>query len=430
MKKLPIYKKFMNSTISKNFYNVSKISKGWKEIRLKYIISISDKKSLDFNNEKNLSLTKSGVVIKDIENNKGQIAESYEKYISVKKNQICMNPMDLLSGWVDISPYDGIISPAYYTLILNSEFNTKFINYFLQSNYFRETFFTLGKGVASHDNFGRWVLTPDELKNVVLFFPNIENQKIISLYLDDKINLIKLLIEKLNSKKILIKEAIKNYFYEINVKSKKLINFNNDWFQTTPEDWEIVKFKQIFEPSNIIKNSQKERLLSVTQDRGVVFRDEQSRGVVNPTSNTSSYKLVHPGDVIISLRSADGGFETSDIKGLVSPAYIVLKPKVRLDRNFYRLLLTSKNFVIEIGRYIKGIRDGKNIYFDDIKDIKIPYLPENKWNKNQETIEEIHKDFFNIFKKIDKKVVLLDEYRKSLLSSLIAGKVDIAETML
>ena len=392
----------MNSTISKNFYNVSKISKGWKEIRLKYIISISDKKSLDFNNEKNLSLTKSGVVIKDIENNKGQIAESYEKYISVKKNQICMNPMDLLSGWVDISPYDG----------------------------FRETFFTLGKGVASHDNFGRWVLTPDELKNVVLFFPNIENQKIISLYLDDKINLIKLLIEKLNSKKILIKEAIKNYFYEINVKSKKLINFNNDWFQTTPEDWEIVKFKQIFEPSNIIKNSQKERLLSVTQDRGVVFRDEQSRGVVNPTSNTSSYKLVHPGDVIISLRSADGGFETSDIKGLVSPAYIVLKPKVRLDRNFYRLLLTSKNFVIEIGRYIKGIRDGKNIYFDDIKDIKIPYLPENKWNKNQETIEEIHKDFFNIFKKIDKKVVLLDEYRKSLLSSLIAGKVDIAETML
>ena len=161
----------------------------------------------------------------------------------------------------------------------------------------------------------------------------------------------------------------------------------------------------------------------------MVFRDEQERDVVNPGGDTSSYKLVTPGDVIISLRSADGGLEVSDVRGLVSPAYIVLKPKFNYDRNFYRYLLTSKNFVIELNRYIKGIRDGKNIYFDDIKDVLIPYFPIHKQNETYQRVVSHHENLVKSFSLIEKKISYLYEYRQSLISSVVTGKIRITEDM-
>ena len=60
--------------------------------------------------------------------NQGQIAESYEKYISVEKNQICMNPMDLLSGWVDISKYQGLtLFNEIKTIFNNNNFSFFYI---------------------------------------------------------------------------------------------------------------------------------------------------------------------------------------------------------------------------------------------------------------------------------------------------------------
>ena len=192
--------------MSKEFYDLSKIPNNWKCSRLKYILSFSEEISNNPLNEKNLSLTQNGIIKKDISTNEGQISKSYDKYILVKKGQISMNPMDLLTGWVDISPLDGLISPAYYTFKLKNNFDTKFVNYFFQSNYYRKTFFKLGKGVASHDNFGRWVLTPDELKNIYIFYADLEQQKLISCYLDNKTNQIDLLIKKIQKKIKLLKE--------------------------------------------------------------------------------------------------------------------------------------------------------------------------------------------------------------------------------
>jgi hypothetical protein len=162
----------------------------------------------------------------------------------------------------------------------------------------------------------------------------------------------------------------------------------------------------------------------------VVFRDEQDKNVVNPEGDLSSYKLVEPGNVIISLRSADGGLETSDIRGLVSPAYIVLKPKIKIDRNYYRFLLTSENFIIEMKRYIKGIRDGKNIYFDDIKDVLIPFFPISNWNQKYKKILSIHENLFKNFSNLDKKIFLYQEYRKSLISTLISENVKVKKEIL
>ena len=129
--------------MSKQFYEINDIPNHWEVSRLKYVFEFSNETSTEYELQKNLALTKKGIIEKNIELNEGQIARDYKKYIFIKENQICLNPMDLLSGWVDISPINGLISPAYYTLIPKENFDVKFLNYFLQSNYYRKTFFSI-----------------------------------------------------------------------------------------------------------------------------------------------------------------------------------------------------------------------------------------------------------------------------------------------
>ena len=59
---------------------------------------------------------------------------------------------------------------------------SEFINYFFQSNYYRKTFFKCGKGVASHDNFGRWVLPLEELNNFIIYTPKSKEEELFVPY--------------------------------------------------------------------------------------------------------------------------------------------------------------------------------------------------------------------------------------------------------
>ncbi len=88
-------------------------------------------------------------------------------------------------------------------------------------------------------------------------------------------------------------------------------------------DWEYLKAGELFKTVSRKNNHPDEELLAVTQDLGVLPRSLLERRVVMPNGSTKGYKLVVPGNFIISLRSFQGGLEYSKYRGLVSPAYTV-----------------------------------------------------------------------------------------------------------
>lgn len=84
----------------------------WEMKRLKYVFHIQK----DIAGEEGhtvLSITQRGIIPKDFSNNEGQFANSYANYQLVHKGDFAMNHMDLLTGWVDISKYEGVTSPDY-----------------------------------------------------------------------------------------------------------------------------------------------------------------------------------------------------------------------------------------------------------------------------------------------------------------------------
>lgn len=140
------------------------------------------------------------------------------------------------------------------------------------------------------------------------------------------------------------------------------------------QPWREVRAGSLFKTVSIKRNGNAP-LLSVTQDRGLVRRDEQDRRVAMPDSGTEGYKLVVPGNFVISLRSFQGGLEYSELEGLVSPAYHVLESKKKIHAPFFKHYFKSYEFIGHLAIATIGIRDGRQISFDDFSFMKVP-LPE------------------------------------------------------
>lgn len=142
-----------------------------------------------------LSITQRGIVPKDTSKNEGQLAESYSKYQLVEPGDFAMNHMDLLTGWVDISKYNGVTSPDYRVFVLNDTVSNSshYYLYMMQMCYSNRIFYGLGQGVSG---LGRWRLQADKFLNFVIAVPPTEEQIEIADYLDKKCAEIDILISK------------------------------------------------------------------------------------------------------------------------------------------------------------------------------------------------------------------------------------------
>jgi type I restriction enzyme S subunit len=179
----------------------------------------------------------------------------------------------------------------------------------------------------------------------------------------------------------------------------------------------VTKASRIFEPV-----SERARpdlpLLAVMQDLGVVRRDELDRRVAMPDGDTSSYKVVRPGDFVISLRSFEGGLEYSNELGLVSPAYTVLRPIREINSDYYRHFFKSRSFIGRLDKLIFGIRDGKQIAFRDFGDMRIP----NPSIKVQESDAAALNQAASLLELNQKRKQSLEKQKRGLMQKLLTGE--------
>ncbi|MCK9613617.1 MAG: restriction endonuclease subunit S [Bacteroidales bacterium] len=183
--------------------------------------------------------------------------------------------------------------------------------------------------------------------------------------------------------------------------------------------WVKITADSIFKSISTKNNNGNEQLLSVTQDRGAIPRDMLEGRVTMPSGDTNSFKLVEPGDFIISLRSFQGGLEYSEYRGLVSPAYTVLKPIKPIDHDFYKYYFKSYDFIGHLAIAVIGIRDGKQISFDDFCTVKLP----NPSKDEQTKIAEVLSAAGNEVKIQEKKLEALKQQKKGLMQKLLTGKI-------
>jgi type I restriction enzyme S subunit len=185
--------------------------------------------------------------------------------------------------------------------------------------------------------------------------------------------------------------------------------------------WKKVGAGEVFE-SFTKKGFENEELLSATQDRGIIPRSMLEGRVTMPDGSTSGYKLVEPGDFIISLRSFQGGLEYSYYRGIVSPAYIVLKPKLKINDEFYKQYFKSYEFIGRLATAVIGIRDGKQISYDDFCIVKIPCPSIEEQTAIAQVLQTADKEIELLKAKLQQQKL----QKKGLMQVLLTGKLRVA----
>jgi type I restriction enzyme S subunit len=208
-------------------------------------------------------------------------------------------------------------------------------------------------------------------------------------------------------------------------KRERLIAAKEEWFSWLIKSlisdecngWEHLRADNIFANVSDRCNADAE-LLSVTQDRGVIPRTMLEGRVMSPEGSTDSYKLIKEGDFAISLRSFQGGIEYSRYQGLISPAYTVLRPTLKIHNDFYMHFFKSYLFIEKyLNIAVIGIRDGKQISIPDFMTVKIPLPPFDQQKRIAAILNKARQE-------IDLLRKQLDAYRKQkrgLMQRLLTG---------
>ncbi len=181
--------------------------------------------------------------------------------------------------------------------------------------------------------------------------------------------------------------------------------------------WMKLGAGEIFK-SISIKGFDNEELLSSTQNRGIIPRIMLEARVTMPTGETTSFKLVEKGDFVISLRSFQGGLEYSNYRGIVSPAYTVLKPKCPIIDEFYKQYFKSYDFIGHLAIAVIGIRDGKQISYEDFCTVKIPYPSLAEQTAIAQILQTADAEIGILKKKVD----LLRQQKKGAMQVLLTGR--------
>lgn len=411
---------------------VGEIPKEWSVNRAKYcFVNTKEIAGCMSDRYERLALTMNGVIKRSKDDSNGLQPEKFETYQILRPDELVFKLIDLQNvstSRVGLSPYLGLVSPAYIILKSNKRVLPAFAEKYFLMLWKNQIFNALGDaGVRSN-------LNSKDLLELSIPFPTFDEQQQIADFLDRECGKIDGLkadiqaqIDTLEQyKRSVITEAVTH-----GLNSSAPMKDSKVWYGQIPSEWKELKGKYVFKQRNDRGNNVCLQLLSPTQKYGVIPQDkyEELTGMnavkLNDSTNYALLKTIHKGDYCISLRSFQGGFEYSEYEGVVSPAYQVFYPIITIADGYYKYLFKEKGFIDVMNSYTMSLRDGKNIAFDDFGDTFIPVPPLDEQQEIADYLDNKCVEFEQIIADKKMQIETLDGYKKSLIYEYVTGKKEV-----
>lgn len=285
----------------------------------------------------------------------------------------------------------------------DAKIDARWLTYLLQSKPYRKLLGSIASGTSGSM---KKLQKPSLLRIPIPIPPIAEQKKIGSIF------------ETLNFEVETITTLIANKLERKRGLLQQLLTGQTRFKEFKGERWQKLPAGTLFQ-NRSQRNDCGAPVLSVTQDQGIVLRDSLDRRISADEENHPNYKLVLPGDFVISLRSFQGGLEYSPLNGAVSPAYHVITPKIEISSDFYRHYFKSYEFIARLAVTVIGIRDGKQISLGDFEFLKLPYPPVSE----QKRIAAVLNTCDEEIKLLEKQLEALKEQKRGLMQKLLTGEV-------
>ena len=197
-----------------------------------------------------------------------------------------------------------------------------------------------------------------------------------------------------------------------------------EWMGQIPEKWKVQRAKTLF-LQRLTKGNQYTVLLAATQKHGMLPQSEVEGVVqVKEDADLQQFRTVHKNDFVISLRSFQGGFEFSQYEGVCSPAYQVFYSTKPICYSYYRMLFKSDGFIKKMNSLTVGIRDGKNIQYDDFANSLVPVPPLKEQEHIADYLDRKCAEIDAIIAKQQQIIEKLKEYKLSINTEAVTKGLD------
>lgn len=416
------------------------IPKGWNIYRNKNAFSCSKELvGKKFKETQLLSLTTKGIKLKDINNPEGKLPESFDTYQYVKKDEIvmCLFDLDCSAVFSGLSPYDGMISPAYKVLTCTTKMVPAYADYWFTYISYDRKFNHYAKNI-------RYTLNYEEFASLPMLFPSVEEQHRIADYLDKKCAKIDAIIEKQQE----IIEKLKEYKLSVITEAVtkglntdvKIKDSGIDWIEYIPATWEVAKLNKC-----------------LSTYKGYAFKSDKFSGSGIPVVRVSEIKngtvlaaemhiiemepeyknvVLNSGDILMTtvgsnpkvLNSAVGQLARlpEELNGaLLNQNAVCLRAKEGINTDFLYYFLTIKRYREHLNLIAHGTANQYSISLAELLDFYMLIPP---YEEQCAIADSLNAKTLDIDKTIidrEEAISKLYNYKKSLIFEAVTGKKEV-----
>ena len=200
------------------------------------------------------------------------------------------------------------------------------------------------------------------------------------------------------------------------------------WLGEIPAHWEVLPNRALFFEVND-RNHPDEELLSVTISRGVIRQSDllaDSSKKDSSDQNKANYKLVKPGDIAYNkMRAWQGAIGVSQYCGIVSPAYIIVRPRREMDAKYYHYLLRTPAFATEAERWSYGITsDQWSLRANDFKRIYCCLPPPDEQATIARYLDYVDRRIRRYIRAKQQLITLLTEQKQAIIHRAVTHGLD------
>ena len=411
---------------------VGEIPKHWDVIKFHYLSQESKRKNDDDIDREMLSLSSyTGIQVKqyEYENTKRSKEESLT-YLVVEPNQLVVNPMWQIQRGIGVSYLHGIVSPGYRVYYIDLErLLPQYLHYLMRSDIYVDEYNKHIRGLTTYDRS----VKKEDFKDIGVLLPPKQEQVQIVNFLDRKTQQIDELTRikerrielQQEQRAVLINQAVTNGL-DPNVEMKSL---GAEWIGKIPKHWDVIKFRYLSQESKRKNDDDIDReMLSLSSYTGIQVKQYEYENTKRSKEESLTYLVVEPNQLVVNpMWQIQRGIGVSYLHGIVSPGYRVYYIDLeRLFPQYLHYLMRSDIYVDEYNKHIRGLTTyDRSVRKEDFEAIAVLLPPKQEQVQIVNFLDYETKQIDELIAAEQRKIELLKEYRQSLISEVVTGKIDV-----
>ncbi|MCT1435939.1 hypothetical protein [Brachybacterium paraconglomeratum] len=354
-------------------------------------------------------------------------------YKLVRKGDLVLNKMKTWQGSLGVSPYEGIVSPAYFVCELSTRVHGRFLHHLLRSRRYIAHYEAGSKGIRTN----QWDLPYDVLRQIPVLLPPMDEQRRIAGFLDDRVSRIDRIIAARREQTDLVSESRSRASYDV-IRGATVTGGRKesqlDWLGEIPTTWGVLSVGSQFtiELGKMLDDKRQTGAHSLPYLRNTNVQwdkidIEDLKEMDIPETEYSRY-TVKPGDLMICEGGQPG--RAAIWEGDVAPLGFqkALHRARSRGRSTPDWLLECLRVAADLNIFAgpSGQTTIAHLTNEQLRSQRFPFPERNVQVRLLGELEERREAMTSTIDGIAKSINLLIEYKSSLINAAVTGELDVS----